>query len=145
MTTTPKLVQTPKLWVGQIDNTNVVNTVVDIFALTTPNTNGAKVTGIWATNTDTNGYTEAIQISSTNATNYGFDIPANAGTDGVTPAYNILDRMNALPSFPGIMRDECGQPFLYLKNGVSTMTIRIRVAEAMSGGIISVFIVGAIF
>lgn len=126
-TATPVIVQTPKIGLTQIlpADTTAAKTVIVVGA------NGAKVTGLIATSTDTAART--IQISVVrSAVSYllgSTTVAIAAGTDGTNLSSNLLS------TIPGLPIDNDGQSYLYLETGDTltvASTVTVTAAKAVS-------------
>jgi hypothetical protein len=108
---TPVLVQTPKLGLAQIVNADASNkkTVV------TAGANGSKLTALTAASDDTSA--RVVQVIVTrSATDYvlaSVSVPAASGTDGTAAAVNLIN--SAI--LPGLPVDNDGQRYLFLESG----------------------------
>jgi hypothetical protein len=130
---TPVLVQTPKLGLAQIVNADASNkkTVV------TAGANGSKLTALTACSDDTSA--RIVQVIVTrSATDYilaSVPVPAGSGTDGSAAAVNLLNAT----ILPGLSIDNDGQRYLFLESGdtlavKATTTVTAAKTVAIAAG-----------
>lgn len=111
VTATPVFVQTPKISVGSLTNSDAANTKKTVC---TAGANGTKVVSLIATSTETaNARIAQIWLTrSAVSTLLGsVNIPANAGFDGIVYSVNMFSLIAELP------RDNDGQRYLFLESG----------------------------
>lgn len=139
MASTPTFVGTPGLALLQL--TSGEGTATEPL-LDVTGTGSAKVVSIIATSTDTSNRTVQLYVLRA-GTLYLLGstvIPAGAGTDGVTPAVNMLN-----PSLmPGLPVDNDGQAYLFLVGGTDKLEV-ILVAGLTSGKFINIAVVYGTF
>lgn len=100
-----------------------------VKTLTTSQTNGLRITSIWATSTDTSARDVIVYIT-ISAVNYQItqiSIPAGAGTTNSSPNINLLDNLNSTV-WPF---DACGNGYIDLPAG-ATLSVSVPVAVTSS-------------
>lgn len=121
MATTPNsaiMPQTPMVSVARIQNADASTqkTVV------TGGANGTKLNALTATSDDTSA--RIVQVSLLrSAVNYilgSVSIPAGSGTDGSTPAVDLLNAV----AMPGLPVDNDGQKYLFLKDASDSIQVK---------------------
>lgn len=126
VTATPVFVQTPRAYKLQLTNASGTG----LTTLTAGGTNGTKVTGLWATSTDTASNTIIVSILRTGPVNYvqaTITLPANSGNTAGTAAVNLMSPTN----WPGLPTDSDGNPYFILE---STDTLQIAVGTTITSG-----------
>ena len=129
-------VQTPNI--GNATFTANPGTYKTIY---TGGTNGSKIMGIIATNTDSSTahlVTVQIYISSVAYWSTAVNVPSTAGTANGIPPVNLLSSGNA----PGFPIDQWGNPFFYLASG---NILQATYTTALSNGAVNVIVVAADF
>ena len=125
VTATPVFVQKPKMPKVQITNANGT-TAQTLYAC---GADGTKVTGLFATSTDT--VARDVQITVVNgATTYVLTTVTtaiNAGNVAGTAPVNLLSTTN----FPGLPVDSDGNPYFYCE---STDTLKVGVLVTVTSG-----------
>lgn len=112
LTSTPVLVQTPKLMVVQLPTAGVTPQALG----PTPGANGTKVTGLWATNIDS---TRAMVVQITvlrSAVNYlmtTVSVPLSSGNTAAAVPVNLMTST----TWPGLPIDSDGNPYFILNSG----------------------------
>lgn len=134
---TPKI--TPQNFVQGTDSAGTFKTIY------TAGANGSKITAIGVA-TDDGSATHVLSLVLTrSATNYvlgAYTLPINSGTDGATPAVNMLTGGPA-SLIPWLPVDNDGQSYLHLESGD---TLRLTFATALTASKrIDVAVVGADF
>jgi hypothetical protein len=129
VTSTPVFVQTPK-------NTQITIVAADASTnktVCTAGTNGTKVTALWVTSDDTSARIIQWKITRSAVTVLcgSTNVATLAGTDGVTPAVDLLGAtLN-----PGLPIDNDGNKYLFLVSGdtlVISSTTTVTAAKTVS-------------
>lgn len=124
VTATPVFVQTPRAYKVQLSNA----TGTTLTTLTAGGASGTKVTGLWATSTDTASNTIIVSIQRTGPVNFvqaTITLPANSGNTAGTPAVNLM----AAGVWPGLPVDSDGNPYFILE---STDTLQVAVGTTIT-------------
>ena len=130
---TPVLVQTPKLGLVQILNADASNKKT----VATAGANGSKLTALTTSSDDTSA--RVVQVIVTrSATDYilaAVSVPAGSGTDGTAAAVNLLNAT----ILPGLSVDNDGQRYLFLESGdtvavKSTTTVTTAKTVSVAAG-----------
>lgn len=127
VTATPIFVQTVRMPKVQITNANGT-TVQTLYACTT---NGTKISGIFATSTDTSNRDVQLSVLKS-ATTYilaTVAVPLGSGTVSGTAPVNLL------AFIPGLPIDNDGNPYLYCETGDTIqagMVVTLTSAKLMS-------------
>ncbi len=125
----PVFVQLPKITPASIVNADAANTKKTIF---TAGVNGAKVTGVLATSTDTSAVLANLWLTRS-ATSYllgSTTIAIAAGTDGAVATQDLLP--TSLITLP---IDNDGQPYLFLESGDTlqvSLTTQVTATKAVN-------------
>lgn len=115
VTATPVFVQTPK------HASSAYTTASTTATHLTPGVNGCKVTSLTAVSNSTSAHTFFVGISSGSSALplVAVSVPAGSGTDGATPAVNMLSSS----IIPGLPMDNDGQAYLFLSSTSYALTL----------------------
>lgn len=115
VTATPVFVQTPK------HATSAYTTASTTATVLSAGVNGCKITSLTAVSNSTSAHTFMVGISSgsTALPLVSVSIPAASGTDGATPAVDMLSSS----ILPGLPVDNDGQRYLFLSSTAYALTV----------------------
>lgn len=136
MSSTPVLLQTPKMQGTSWSNSDAANTSKTIY---TAGASGSKVVAVLATSTDGTARVFTVGFVHSAATFIlgAETVAITAGTDGATKTTNLLDLI------PGLPVDNDGQPYLYMSANDTLEATNIT--QVTSGKNVNISVIAADF
>lgn len=135
MAVTPNSVitlQTPKLDILQFSTLDAAAT---FKTLATGGVNGSKISGLWASNTDSTAHLLTVGIQRSAGPNQAFvatTLPISAGVANGVPPVNLF----APTIWPGLPLDSDGNPFILLQSTADLLVATYTLAF-VAGGLIN--------
>lgn len=118
-------VQTPRAYKAQLLNASGTGLVT----VASGGVNGTKITGLWASSTDTASNTVFVSVlrGAVSFTQVAVTLPANSGSLAGSPPVNLLASVN----WPGLPVDSDGNPYMILESNDS---LQVSVQTAVTAG-----------